>query len=262
MNFIDTISKLKNENVNFVVATLVEISGSAPQEVGAKIIVTDDGLYSGTIGGGKIELKIISVAQDLLKQQLKFKFEKYNLQTDIGMTCGGVVSISYELYQSQASTTIAIFGAGHVAQELISVLSRLNFNLICIDPRAEWLEKIDKKINIQIIKTEKMEEIVATLDKNSFIVSLTMGHSFDRPILASALKKEFPFVGVIGSEKKKNTLVKELLDIDKLSKYEVEKLICPIGENFGSNEPAEIAISIAAQLLKKRDDLVKLSKER
>jgi len=76
-----------------------------------------------------------------------------------------------------------------------------------------------------------------------------MGHSHDLPILKVALNEHaFPFVGVIGSKAKRNRLEAEL---GKTNFH------CPLGEDFGSNAPVEIALSMVAQLLKERDRLLK-----
>ena len=56
---------LKENNENFVQVTLTNVKGGAPQDIGAKCLVTKDGLVFGTIGGGKVEMKAIAHTQDL-----------------------------------------------------------------------------------------------------------------------------------------------------------------------------------------------------
>lgn len=254
-DFLDECLRLKNEKVHFVVITLVNIQGSAPQNLGAKAIVTQKGLEFGTVGGGKVEKTAIAFAQELLLKEEKISLVKWNLQKDIGMTCGGVVELLFEKISFESTFKVAVFGAGHVGQQLVKTLSNLNCSIIVVDSRDEWLEKIPNKYNVTKIKAMNMGEEVDHLNDDYMIVSVTMGHAFDRPILASALKRNFKFVGVIGSEPKAVVLRNELKTLDKLSDNELLKLVCPIGEKFGSNDPAEIAISIIAQLLKMRDHL-------
>ena len=85
-----------------------------------------------------------------------------------------------------------------------------------------------------------------------------MGNSSDRPILEAILGREKrpAFLGVIGSKSKKGVLTRELKEagIDGLLSESFE---CPVGLKIGSNQPSEIAISIAAQLLQRRDALRK-----
>jgi xanthine dehydrogenase accessory factor len=83
---------------------------------------------------------------------------------------------------------------------------------------------------------------------------MTMGHATDRPILRRALsERNFPFVGVIGSDAKSKILRRELV-ADGLTKKQADGFTCPVGLDFGSNHPHEIALSIAAQLLTVRDE--------
>lgn len=254
-NFFHECNQLQKNGIDFVVVTLMNIQGSAPQDLGAKAIITASGLYFGTVGGGKVESAAIKQALEMLKTKEKISHVKWNLQKDIGMTCGGVVELLFEYQNSVSDFKIAVFGAGHVGLELVKTLSNLNCSVIVIDPRIEWLNKAVTNHKIKKIESKEMNLEVDNLSDDYMIVSVTMGHAFDRPILAKALKRNFKFVGVIGSEQKAIVLRNELKTVDYLNDTEIEKLVCPIGEKFGSNDPAEIAISITAQLLKVRDHL-------
>ena len=97
----------------FVYAILVDSKGSTPRAQGGKILVTTSGLYSGTVGGGLIEAKSVKFAQDLLRETKpteKTKFVEWNLNKDVGMSCGGSVKIFFELYNLN-TWEIIIFGA-------------------------------------------------------------------------------------------------------------------------------------------------------
>lgn len=257
-DFFLKLDSLKKEYAELVIATLVDLKGSAPQERGAKIIVGPEGLLFGTVGGGKVEKKVIEHAQSLFSHKNQNDFQSWNLQTDIGMTCGGVCSFYFEKIRSQAQWEVAIFGAGHVAQEVVRLLCRLECSVTCIDPRAEWLEKLPTHSHLKKIHSKDMKTEVAQLSPNTFVACMTMGHAFDLPILEEVYKNgKFPFVGAIGSESKSRTLKQDLLKLGFESQL-VETLNCPIGESFGNNTPPEIAISIVAQLIIVRDRLKNL----
>ena len=251
--FLLKLESLNNDYAELVIATLVDLKGSAPQERGAKIIVGPDGLLYGTVGGGKVEKKVIEHAQTLFSQKNLTDFQSWNLQTDIGMTCGGVCSFYFEKWRTKPLWQVAIFGAGHVAQEVVRLLVRLECSVICIDPRVEWLEKLPSHPYLTKIHSIDMKTEVAKLPENTFVACMTMGHAFDLPILEEVFKNgQFPFVGAIGSESKARTLKQDLLKLGFESQL-IEKLNCPIGESFGNNTPAEIAISIVSQFINKRD---------
>jgi xanthine dehydrogenase accessory factor len=250
---LEKINDLQESGETFVIATLVKTKGSAPQEVGAKILVGANGYIDGTIGGGKVEERVIQHAKAMIKTNESFDYADWNLQTDIKMTCGGVVSFFFERVQAKPTWEIAIFGAGHVAQEVVRTLLKLDCSITCSDPRLEWLNKLPDHHKLTKIHTGTMKDVVATLKPGTFIASMTMGHAFDLPIILAAMERNvFPYMGVIGSDSKAAVLKSDLLKNGADEKL-VAALNCPIGEPLGNNTPAEIAISITAQLLKQRD---------
>ncbi|PKL74237.1 MAG: xanthine dehydrogenase accessory protein XdhC [Candidatus Melainabacteria bacterium HGW-Melainabacteria-1] len=251
----------------FVVVTLLDAIGSAPQNPGARMLVTELGLgatpgpHWGTVGGGKIEMACLARAKEMLSgTEPAQHFVEWNLQRDIGMTCGGVVRMYFELYVQQA-WRIAVFGAGHVAQALVPVLSSLKCRLWCIDARPEWVERLPAFANLTALHSAVPADEVAKLPRDSFIVSMTMGHAHDLPILAEALRikaedpQAFPFIGVIGSPSKAGVIRRDLAKRG-FDKDQQQQIVCPLGLPVGSNDPAEMAISIAGQLLQERDRLL------
>lgn len=252
-SILEKIQELQAQGQSFIVATLVKTKGSAPQEVGAKILVGKNGYIDGTVGGGKVEERVILHSKEMLKRSESFDYADWNLQTEIKMTCGGVVSFFFERIQAKPTWEIAIFGAGHVAQEVVRTLLKLECSVICADPREDWLNKLPEHHKLTKIHTSEMKNVVADLKPGTFIASMTMGHAYDLPILLAAMERNvFPYMGVIGSDSKAAVLRADL-KMNGASAELIAKLHCPIGESFGNNTPAEIAISIAAQLIKARD---------
>ncbi len=242
----------------FVSVTLVDNLGSTPQDQGAKIIVDQTGLIFGTVGGGKVEKKCIETAKELinLKSHDRFKFFKWNLNKDIGMTCGGTVKFFFELFNI-SSWNICIFGAGHVSNSLINILLNLDCKITCIDPREEWLNKLPKSDKINLIYSTNMPDEVKNIPENAFVLIMSMGHTTDKPVLIEILKtREFPYLGVIGSKAKANILAKDIIEAG-LDAEDKNKYYCPIGLDIGTNDINEIAISIIAQLISERDKFLK-----
>lgn len=251
------LQQLIEQNIDFVSVVIVDMKGSAPQEPGAKMLVTAASTISpheGTIGGGKLELFAIDHALKLLKNHDQNTTETLtlNLQTDIGMTCGGVVQLFFESYRHD-QWRIAVFGAGHVAQALIPILLTLSCEVHCIDERKEWLEKLPQHKALTIHQQNNLEEVVKILPNNCFIVSVTQGHCEDVKIILALLANRVPpYMGVIGSDSKAAILKKELKTAG-VESHIIEQIHCPIGLSFGQDIPSEIAISITAQLLAHRD---------
>ena len=101
-----------------------------------------------------------------------------------------------------------------------------------------------------------MPEYVSQLNDRDFVICMTMGHAADKPILEAIFKSEVQpnFIGAIGSRSKRGVLIREL-EQSGIERSVSETMVCPIGLPIGTNQPAEIAISIAAQLLQRRDEL-------
>ena len=247
--------ELLDAEQSFVTVTLLDIRGSAPQITGAKAIVNEQGILSGTVGGGKIEAAAILHAQKMLDgNSSSTELVTWNLQTDVGMTCGGEVKLFFEAHR-QARWPIAVFGAGHVSQSLVPLLTRLNCKLTCVDPRSDWLAKIPDHPKLSKRCLDRPESVVEQLPLETFFVLVSKGHAADLPVLLKILQtRQAPYVGVIGSQQKAKVLERDLKK-EGIPPEKISSFHCPLGLPLGNNTPAEIAISIAAQLLQVRDDL-------
>jgi xanthine dehydrogenase accessory factor len=247
---------LENEGVPFVLVTLIEALGSTPQDTSAKMLVTAGGIHAGTVGGGKVEARALELAAEILaKTDARPRFISWTLKGDVGMTCGGSVKFYFEPHFGPGPWNIAVFGAGHVAQALLPVLIPLPCRITCADTRAEWLGRLPHAPNLRAIQLESPESLIPSLPDATFLVVMTQGHATDRPILRRALtERSFPFIGVIGSDAKAAMLRRELI-ADGVTPEQASRFHCPVGLDFGTNHPHEIALSITAQLLMERDCL-------
>jgi xanthine dehydrogenase accessory factor len=159
----------------------------------------------------------------------------------------------FEVVRPLAAWHVVIFGAGHVAKAVVGVLSGLACRVDVIDVRADWLEGLPKAGNVKVHCVSAYEDGVGLVSEKSYILCLTKGHSTDRPVLREVLRR-YPagaFLGVIGSLAKRAVLSRELRE-DGIEEGQLERMVCPVGLPIGSNDPAEIAISIVAQLLERR----------
>lgn len=256
--FYEQLAALEREQAAFVFVVLVESLGSTPQDAGAKMLVTRAGRHLGTVGGGRVEAKATAHAQEMLAQgTVSPGFVTWTLKTDVGMTCGGSVKLYFEPHNgAEGGWPIAIFGAGHIAQALLRVLLPLPCTLTVCDSRSEWLEQLPHARNLRAVQLEQPADLVPQLSPRTFLLCMTKGHTTDRPILKRALLEcHFPFLGVIGSEAKAAILRRELI-ADGVPETLAQSFHCPVGLDFGTNHPHEIALSIAAQLLTARDKAV------
>jgi xanthine dehydrogenase accessory factor len=255
--FVERLAELSQSGVPFVCVTMVQAVGSTPQDAGSKMLVNAAGLVTGTVGGGRVEHKAIEHAKQMLAQPANqtplTELVEWNLKRDVGMTCGGSVKLFFETY-NHSDWRIVVFGAGHVASAVVDCLGRLDCHVTCIDPRAEWIDRIPARERLRKIQHDEPRALVAQLPEDAFVICMTMGHATDRPILEEIFRqgRKFPFLGVIGSRAKRAVLLKELaaagVPAEQAGSFE-----CPIGLELGTNQPGEIAISVVAQLIQRRD---------
>lgn len=249
----EKLSTLLAAETPFVMVTLLDIRGSAPQIIGAKAIVSADGIEHGTVGGGKIEAAAVKFAQKTLNTTgNNTELVTWNLQTDVGMTCGGEVKLLFEAHRF-SEWPIAVFGAGHIAQSLVPLLVQLHCKVTCVDSRAEWLNKLDDHPRLRKQCVEIPCELVRDMPADTFFVLMSQGHATDLPVLAEILTtRTAQYVGVIGSQQKASVLRRDLAQ-QNISKDKIDSFYCPMGLPIGNNTPAEIAISVSAQLIQIRD---------
>ena len=253
-DFFAQLQALLASGAPFVSVTVVHTVGSVPQDQGAKMLVTAEGLRHGTVGGGRVERKAIEEAQRLLSPDApeRTHFVEWNLKRDVGMTCGGSVKLYFEAF-NLTRWRIAVFGAGHVAGALIPLLVQLDCHVTCYDTREEWLARLPDSPRLSRVLSPDLPAEVAKLPDDAFVLLMTMGHATDRPILLEILRgRDFPYLGVIGSAAKAARLKKDVVEAG-LPPQLRDAFFCPVGLDVGSNHPVEIAVSVAAQLLQQRD---------
>jgi xanthine dehydrogenase accessory factor len=254
LKYIENLAELAECGKPFVSVTLVEAAGSTPQDSGSKMLVNRSGLVYGTIGGGRVENQAIHYAQQMIDSSGDAtELVDWNLKRDTGMTCGGSVKLFFETYHHRV-WRIVIFGAGHVAQALSRVLVQLECQIVCVDSRPEWIERLPESSRLLPVVSEDLVRYADEIRDDDFVICMTMGHQTDRPILAKLLRRDptLCYVGVIGSQAKRRVLVKELV-AGGLSEENAQRFECPMGLDLGSNHPGEIAVSIAGGLIRAKE---------
>ncbi|MDR2258613.1 MAG: XdhC/CoxI family protein, partial [Treponema sp.] len=146
---------------------------------------------------------------------------------------------------------VYIFGGGHVAQALAPLLCGLDFRCVIFDDREEFTRPELFPPACGIIRGD-FENIGAslTLTEKDYAVVVTRGHAFDFQAEAFALRGPAPYIGVIGSRTKQDFIRGRLKDAGfTQAELDAERVHAPIGIDIQSKTPAEVAISIAAELI-------------
>ena len=147
---------------------------------------------------------------------------------------------------------VYLFGGGHLAQELVPVLHHLDFCCIVLDDREEYVNPalFPEAEQTKLVDFTKLDEVLS-IQKNDYLVIVTRGHWCDADAEAFALRTDASYIGVVGS-RRKTKYVRDKLEAQGFTKEQLDSVYAPIGIEIGSETPAEIAISIAAQLIQIR----------
>jgi xanthine dehydrogenase accessory factor len=248
------IEEIKNDQKRAALCIVVDTSGSTPRKQGAKMIVMEDGVIWGTIGGGAIEKEVADKAVELIRSGIPSKFS-FNLEDDLSMQCGGTVEVYVEpLHPTQK---LFIFGAGHIGRALAGLANELDFSVTLFDPREGiFSDKIFTPFTC--INKDYFQAIdEAVFDDFTYIVIVTHKHLFDEEILEKVARKPHAYLGMIGSTRKVAEVKKRFLAKKLLTEKDLDKIDMPIGIRFLAESPQEIAVSIAAKLIDVRNTLNK-----
>ena len=155
--------------------------------------------------------------------------------------------------QIHSSGRVYLFGGGHVAQELEPVLTHLGFRCVVLDDRPEFTrrELFPTAEAVLDVDFSRIADTV-TIGQEDYVCVMTRGHAYDTVVQAQVLKCRPVYVGVIGSQHKAAGVRKVLREEYGLLDEELDLVTTPIGLSIRAETPAEIAISIAAQMIQVR----------
>ena len=246
-DWISVLADLRRESRVAVIVTVCRTLGSTPREIGAKMIVCDDGTTHGTIGGGAVEQLAIRDAQDCLKRREAGIFN-YPLTAEHGQCCGGGMELLIEMIN--CGPQLHVYGAGHVGQELSRVLEGTAFTTHLIDSRERWVNdpRVPDSCVRHAIGWREYNPAVAWDKDISYAVIMTPEHSEDFEILADLLSRPVRFLGLIGSRAKWAHFRRSLQELG-FAPETIDRVKCPVGIGRIGKAPREIAISVAAEIL-------------
>ncbi len=150
------------------------------------------------------------------------------------------------------SGRVIIFGGGHISQELVPLIAHLGFRPVVLDDRKDYASQ-DRFPSAKVIQGD-FAHIAdwVTLRPQDYVVIMTRGHAHDYEVQRQVLRGiEIRYVGVIGS-RSKIAKTREMLLEDGISQSRIDSVHTPIGVDIKAETPAEIAVSIAGELISVR----------
>jgi len=230
-------------------AVIVRDHGSVPRHAGAKMLVYGDGRTLGTVGGGEMESRVVAAAAEALRDG-KPRIVPYSLvdpqRGDPGV-CGGQVEIYVEPHLSPA--TLYILGCGHVGRALAALGHWLGYRIIAWDDRADLATR-ENVPDADMVLSGALVDVLAAhpVDDRTFLTLVTRNVSLDRQLLPLLLDTPAAYIGVMGSRRRWEE-TKRLLLADGMPPAKLARVVSPMGLELNAEAPAEIAVSIMAQII-------------
>lgn len=243
LKIFETVAENLNNGKDFIIATVVNTSGSAPAKTGFRMIVYP-GKTEGTVGGGALENEVVRIARELHEKKGEPKLVRINVG-ELDMQCGGEVTLFIEPFYSKQK--LWIFGGGHIASKLVPIATSIGFSVTVVDSRPEYASK-SRFPEASNVLNSPYGEAAKKVPEGSFVVIVTHQHKNDQEVLREvvSLTPPLPYIGMIGSRKK----VKQALeDLKSSGKAPGSNIYSPVGLDVGGESPAEIAVSIASELM-------------
>jgi xanthine dehydrogenase accessory factor len=230
-----------SERGRIAMATVVAVAKGQEGLLGNKLLITCSGT-SGDLGDAVLTARVREQAPELLLQRTAQLLEIAGTH--------GVAGIFVDPVHPVAR--LLVLGGGHIAQPLVAIASLLDYEITVIDDRPSFADR-QRFPGAQSVVCDDFSLALSRqrFDAGTSVVIVTRGHQHDLECLKQVLSKEPGYLGMIGS-RRRIKLIREHLIATGYSEEQVNRVFMPIGLEIGAETPAEIAISIAAQLTEAR----------
>ncbi len=242
---VEALLELLTNRQRGALATVVRVSGSTPQQVGARLLLRRDGSTLGTVGGGAIERVVLEALQQALQRE-QGELIVRDLAHDLGMCCGGRMEIFVE--PIVPAPRLWLIGAGHVAKPTAALALSVGYEVTVVDEREEL--NYAERFPGCTLQLDDPSDVLrrSRLDDRDWVLILTHDHQLDERALEAASGKAARYVGLVGSRRKVLRLVQRVL-AKRQGDVPIERLFAPVGLDIGAVSPEEIAVSIVAELI-------------
>lgn len=233
---IDQCNELRAREEPFVLATVVAYKSPQSAKPGSKAIIKNDGSQIGWVGGGCVQPIVLREAKQVL-QTGKPKLltispdaarDDWEGAESYAMTCEGGGSLEIYLEPFLPKPQLLIVGSSPVAQTVAQLGQLLDFKVIAADP----------------------DSVREQITENSYVVVATMGNG-DEEGLLSVIGTRPKYLGLVASEKKSKALF-EYARAKGATDEDIAVVKCPAGIELGSETLPEIALSVAAEIVRVR----------
>ena len=209
-------------------------------EIGAEMLIYPDGRTDGTLGAADLDEGAVTQATALMKRtgSKTFPIE----------TSAGPFEVFVDVFPPPP--TLLVFGAVHIAIPLVKMAKEAGFRVRVVDGRSKFLTKERFPEADELIEAwpDEIIEHNVKIDENTYIVILTHDEKFDGPALEVSLPSRARYIGAIGSKTTTANRIERLRG-QGVPEEQIARIHGPVGMAIGAREPAEIAVSIMAEII-------------
>jgi xanthine dehydrogenase accessory factor len=237
--------QIGDQGLSAVLATVIEAAGETRVEPGAKCLVRDGQVRAESIGDPAVIQAIIQESAARLREE-----ESKLVSLDVPQA-GGKLEVFFEVML--APPRLIVVGAGHIAVPLVQMAKILDFHVTVIDDRLmyanhERFPDADEVLVSDMARALKQMSITSS----TYIVLITRGHKYDEPCLREIIHSQAKYIGMIGSKRRIKACFQRFRDEEQIAEEVIERVYAPIGLDIATETPAEIALSILAEIIKVR----------
>jgi xanthine dehydrogenase accessory factor len=267
--FFEQVTQLKRDGASFVVATVVSRRAPVSSHLGDRALIHSDGRMEGFVGGScsreivrKQSLEVLRLSKPrlvLIRPDATLETLQHAADAEsivVPMTCASEGAVDVYLEPHTPAKALLVVGFTPVAQAVAKLGTLLEYDVTRVVTREEMrdLETEGHRLVALPDLELHLENLPAEVRSSMAAVVASQGH-YDEPTLEPLLKNGVGFVGLLASRKRAVT-VRELLELQGLDASLTAKIRNPIGLDLGAKTPAEVAVSILAEIIQHRSSTV------
>jgi xanthine dehydrogenase accessory factor len=237
--------KITEQGEAAVLVTIVEVQGDGRVQPGAKCLIRDGKAQVETIGDARV------VAALVRESDTHARAEKSQLVSLAIPDSATKVEAFFEVMP--APPRLIVVGAGHIAVPLVKIAKVLDFHVTVIDDRLLYANR-ERFPDADEVLTGDMAQMLKdmSITPSCYIVLITRGHAYDEPCLRNIVHSKAKYIGMIGSRRRIKACFQRFRDEEKITEEAINRIYAPIGLDIATETPAEIALSILAEVIKIR----------
>ena len=239
------IGRILQEGSTAMLATLIE----GERNVGAKLLVTEAGTFTGSFGDHELDEAVRSQAIAFLSGHEEVKTSRVG---DLAPKLSAWADTRVLLERIEPEPRLVICGAGHVGAALARLGSLIGYRVTLIDDRTEFVKSdlFSEELIEPVLAASWAGELRARIGngRGVSVAIVTRGHKEDEECLRAVVSSAPDYVGLIGSKRRTNFVLEKLRE-EGVGEEKLNKVHAPIGLDIGAVSPEEVALAILAEIV-------------